>query len=131
MTISRQHIAALSEFRFRLARFMRFSELASRAAGITPRQYLLLLHVRGQIDRSWASVGELAGRMQASHHGTVALVNRCTERRLVRKRRNRTDARTVEVHLTAEGRRLVGRLATRHRRELQSLQDVIRVAHVG
>ena len=81
MTISRQHIAALSEFRFRLARFMRFSELASRAAGITPRQYLLLLHVRGQIDRSWASVGELAGRMQASHHGTVALVNRCTERR--------------------------------------------------
>jgi DNA-binding MarR family transcriptional regulator len=58
----------------------------------------------------------------------VALVNRCIASRLVRKRRNSIDARRVEVHVTSRGRRLVARIAARHRTELQSLREVLRMA---
>jgi DNA-binding MarR family transcriptional regulator len=80
--------------------------------------------------RDWATVGELALRLQSSAHGTVALVNRCIASRLVRKKRNPDDARCVEVHATPRGRRLVARIAARHRTELQSLREVLRVARV-
>src|SRR5580692_4294350 len=97
----KQHFVALSNFRSELARFLRFSERAARGAGITPTQYLLLLHVRGFPGREWATVGELAVRLQASAHGTGALINRCVALDLVAKSRNDDDARQVEVHLTA------------------------------
>ena len=56
----KQQYLALSEFRFRLAEFLHFSESAAQAAGITPAQYLLLLHLRGFPGREWGTVGELA-----------------------------------------------------------------------
>ncbi len=129
--MSKAQFIALSEFRLHLAQFLRFSERASRAAGIMPTQYLLLLHIRGFPGRAWASVGELAERLQASPHGTAALISRCASLKLVNKRRSADDARRVEVHLTARGRQLVERIARRHREELQSLRDVFRVAHVS
>lgn len=129
--LSKRHYVALSTFRYTLAGFLRFSERAARAAGITPTQYLLLLHVRGIPDRDWATVGELATRLQASAHGTAALVKRCGQQGWVRKRRSTEDARRVEVHLTARARQLLEVVAARHHDELQSLRDVIRVAHVS
>lgn len=129
--LGKQQYVALSNFRFHLARFLRFSESASRAMGITPKQYLLLLHICGTPDRDWATVGELAERLQSSAHGTVALVNRCLSSRLVSKRRNGDDARRVEVHITPRARKLVEGIAKSHRDELQSLREVFRVAHVS
>jgi DNA-binding MarR family transcriptional regulator len=129
--LSKQQYVALSNFRSELARFLRFSERASRAAGITPTQYLLLLHLRGFPGREWGTVGELASRLQASAHGTAALINRCVAAGLVDKHRSDGDARQVEVRLTARGRQLVERIAVRHHEELQSLRDVLRVAHVN
>ncbi len=129
--ISKTQFAALSEFRFHLARFLRFSERAARAAGIMPAQYLLLLHVRGYPGRDFATVGELAQRLQSSPHGTAALISRCVRLNLVGKRRSADDRRRVEVHLTSRGLKLVERIAIRHRDELQSLRDVFRVAHVS
>jgi DNA-binding MarR family transcriptional regulator len=129
--LTKREYLALSNFRAQLARFMRFSEAAARAAGITPKQYLLLLHICGTPGRDWASVGELAERLQSSAHGTVGLVSRCRAAHLVTKRRNAVDARLVEVHATSLGRKLVERIAARHRTELQSLREVFRVAHVS
>ena len=129
--ISPKVFAALSEFRFQLARFQRFSVAAARGAGLTQTQYLLLLHIKGYAGRDWATVGELAQRLQASPHGTAALVGRCVALGLVSKVRSREDGRRVEVHLTRRGERLVGRVATLHRNELRSLRKVIRVAHVS
>ena len=129
--ISTREIATLSEFRYQLARFQRFSVAASRGAGLTQTQYLLLLHTKGYAGRDWATVGELAKRLQASPHGTAALVGRCVALGLVVKVRSAEDGRRVEVHLTACGHRLVGRVATLHRNELRSLRKVIRVAHVS
>jgi DNA-binding MarR family transcriptional regulator len=129
--LEKAQYVALSDFRFQLARFQRFSERATRTAGITQTQYLLLLHIRGFRGREWATVGELATRLHASPHGTAALVKRCVALRLVTKRRSTSDARRVEVHLTARGEKLVGRIAALHRNELRSLRSVFRVRHVG
>jgi DNA-binding MarR family transcriptional regulator len=81
-------------------------------------------------DRTWATVGELAGRLQASPHGTAALVKRCEQRGFVVKRRSRMDARCVEVHLTAQGRKRVARVAALHRQQLRALGDTFRIRHI-
>ncbi len=70
----------------------------------TPLQYLLLLHIKGYPDRDWATVGELAERLQAHHHGVVALVSRCEALDLVKRMPSETDRRQVEVSF-AEKRR--------------------------
>ncbi len=127
LVVSKQECVALSDFRFRLAKFLSFSENAAKGAGLTPVQYLLLLHVGGTPDRDWATVGELAERLQASHHGTVSLVQRCEANGLVTKRRNPDDARLVEVHLTSKGQKLLNRIASQHKDELGALRDVFRV----
>jgi DNA-binding MarR family transcriptional regulator len=124
--ISKQQYAALSEFRFRLTRFLRFSQAAALDSGISPLQYLLLLHLRGFHGREWATVGELAARLGASHQGTVALVKRCESKGLARKRRSALDARRVEIHLTARARNLVERIASRHLDEIEQLAELFR-----
>lgn len=120
-----------SEFRYRLRRFLRFGEEAARAAGVTAVQYHLMLHTQAFPGREWASVGELAERLQTQQHGVVALVTRCEEAGLVRRRENQEDRRLVEVHLTAKGRRYVERLAALHYAELGELAAVIEAARAS
>lgn len=120
-----------SRFRYELRRFLRFGEEAARAAGVTALQYHLMLHTQAFEGREWASVGELAQRLQAAPHGVVALVSRCEELGLVRRQPNAQDGRLVEVHLTAKGRRLVARLAAEHQAQLGELAAVIEAAHPG
>jgi DNA-binding MarR family transcriptional regulator len=117
----------LSEFRYQMRRFLRFSENAANAQGITPLQYLLLLHIKGFPGREWASVGELAHRLQAQPHGVVALVTRCEAAGLVKRRASKSDRRQVEVHLLAEGEKVLVHLAELHRAELESLAGVFAV----
>ena len=105
-----------------MRRFERFSEQAAQSEGITPLQYLLLLHIKGYPGRDWATVGELAERLQSQHHGVVALVSRCEALDLVRRQVSETDRRQVEVHLEKAGERVLARLAELHRAELKSLQ---------
>ncbi len=117
----------LAHFRYQLRRFLRFSEEVTRSHGITTLQYQLLLQLKGFPGREWACVGELAERLQAHHHGVVALISRSEAMGLVRRRASAADRRRVEIHLTAKGRRCVTALATRHRDELLSLQQDFRV----
>lgn len=128
--VSKRQYIALSEFRARLAQFLHFSERAAQGAGVPPMQYLLLLHLRGGAEREWATVGELAELLRISHQGAVALVQRCERAGLVRKRRSASDARRVEIHLTAAARRLVERIASKHVGELKRLGEAFRVDHV-
>ena len=120
-----------SQFRYELRRFLRFGEEAARAAGVTALQYHLMLHTQGFAGRDWASIGELAERLQAQAHGVVALVTRCEEAGLVRRQANAQDGRLVEVHLTAKGRRLVARLAAEHQAQLVDLAAVMAAARSG
>ncbi len=126
--VTKQRLEALSEFRFRLRSFLRFSEDAARDAGITVLQYQLLLHTQGFPGREWASVSEIAERLQAQPHGVVALVSRCEEAGLVRRKASTVDRRQVEVHLLPKGRRMLARLATAHADELPELAEAVRLA---
>ena len=120
----------LSEFRYQMRRFERFSEQAAQSEGITPLQYLLLLHIKGYPEREWATIGELAERLQAQHHGVVALVSRCEALKLVKRKASETDRRQVEVHLLKTGEKLLARLAELHRAELRSLTSSFRVPQI-
>jgi DNA-binding MarR family transcriptional regulator len=120
----------LSEFRYQMRRFERFSEQAAQGEGITPLQYLLLLHIKGYPDREWATIGELAERLQAQHHGAVALVSRCEALGLVERRVSETDRRQVEVHLLKAGERVLSRLAELHRAELRSLKGAFTIPQI-
>lgn len=117
--MNKKDFEALSEFRYQLRRFLRFSEELLRRKRITPLQYLLLLHIKGYPGREWATVGELAERLQAHHHGVVALLSRCQKLGLVKRRTSTTDRRRVEARLTAKGERRLNELAQLHRDELR------------
>jgi DNA-binding MarR family transcriptional regulator len=111
----------ISRFRYRLRRFLRISEKLCKDQGLTPLQYQLLLHVKGFPDRDWASISELAERLQAQHNGVVALIDRCELLGLVERSPGRTDRRVVEVHLRPKGEALLARVAAQHQDELQML----------
>ncbi|WP_020204992.1 MULTISPECIES: MarR family winged helix-turn-helix transcriptional regulator [Cupriavidus] len=128
--LAKQDFEALSDFRYQLRRFLRFSEDAAHNEGLTVQQYLLMLHIRGCAGKDWASIGELAERLQAKQHGVVALVNRCEAAGLVKRKANADDRRIVEVHLLAKGERFLNRLAMLHRSELESLRGTFRVARL-
>ncbi|HEX2829198.1 MAG TPA: MarR family winged helix-turn-helix transcriptional regulator [Burkholderiales bacterium] len=108
----------LADFRYQVRRFLRFSEEASRMLGTTSLQYLLMLHIKAFPRREWATVGELAERLQAKHHGVVSLVSRCEAAGWVCRRTGRGDRRRVEVTLTKKGGRRLADLVSLHRAEL-------------
>jgi DNA-binding MarR family transcriptional regulator len=129
--LNKADFEALSEFRYQLRRFLRFSENAAEAEGLTPLQYLLLLHIKGFPGRESATVGELAERLQAQHHGVVALVSRCESAGLVTRTPSITDRRQVNVCLTPLGEKRLQHLAELHRTELNSLANVFKVANIS
>ena len=128
--LRKEDFEQLSEFRYQMRRFERFSEQAAQDEGITPLQYLLLLHIKGYPDRDWATVGELAERLQAHHHGIVALVTRCEALGLVKRKPSEIDRRQVEVHLLKPGEKILSRLAELHRAELKSLAGTFRIPQI-
>lgn len=87
-----------------------------------------MLHTQGFPGREWATVGELAERLQAAPHGVVALVSRCEAAGLVKRKASVADRRQVEVHLLPKGRRILKKLAAVHADELSDLADAIRLA---
>lgn len=129
--LDKEGLERQSQFRYELRRFLRFGEDAARAAGVTAVQYHLMLHTQGFPGREWASVGELAERLQTQPHGVLALLARCEEAGLVRRQDNKDDGRLVEVHLTAKGRRLVAVLAAQHQAQLGALAAVIEAARAS
>ncbi len=124
----KQRFEALSDFRFRLRSFLRFSEDAARDEGVTVLQYQLMLHTQGFPDRQWATIGEIAERLQAQPHGVVALVSRCEQAGLVKRRTSTVDRRQVEVHLLPAGRKKLARLAIQHADQLMELAEAVRLA---
>ena len=125
--LSKSEFELLSNFRYQLRCFIRFSEDLTRQYAVTNLQYLLLLHVKGYKGREWATIGELAERLQSHHNGVVSLATRCETLGLVSRKRGTTDKREVEIHLTPAGNKLVKKIASLHRRELLGQQGVFRV----
>jgi DNA-binding MarR family transcriptional regulator len=129
--LAKSDFEALSEFRYQLRRFLHFSEQAADSEGLTPQQYLLLLHIKGYPGRETATVGELAERLQVQPHGALALVSRCEAAGLISRVQGEKDRRQVLISLTAVGEERLEALATLHRTELQSLISVFQVANIS
>lgn len=122
--LTKADFEVLSEFRYQLRRFLHVSETILRFEGVTPVQYMMMLHIKGMPGRQWATVGELAERLQAVHHGVVALVSRCEAAGFVERRRSKSDRRQVEVHLLPYGEQRLRHVAERHRDQLSSLDRI-------
>ena len=121
--LSKQDFKKLSDFRYRLRAFQRSSEEICKSHGLTSLQYLLLLHLKGFEAREWATISELAEKLQSKHHATVMLIDRSSELGLVERRVSATDKRCIEIHLLAKGEKLVEAIAWQHRPELNYLQQ--------
>ncbi len=125
MRISKSDIESLAQFRYALRQFLRFSERASRQAGVSPQQHQLLMTIKGMRGRNWANVAEVAERLQVSHHAAVALVTRAQNLKLVRRAQGKEDRRTVQVSLTPKGEALIAELAELHHQELGRLSHIL------
>jgi DNA-binding MarR family transcriptional regulator len=91
-----------------LRRFDRVSEQIARGAGLTPRQYLLLLMIKGAPDGSERStVTELADLLQLQQSTVTELVGRAEAAGLVWRAPSANDGRVVHLHLTPEGDRVL------------------------
>jgi len=91
----------------------------------TVLQYQLMLRAQISPGREWATVSEIAERLQAQLHGVVALVSRGEEAGLVKRKPGTTDRRQVEVHLLAAGRRKLEKLALLHQGQIADLTEVV------
>jgi DNA-binding MarR family transcriptional regulator len=125
--LTKADFEALARFRFGIRRYLRFSEQAVRGHGLTPQQYQLLLALKGFPGREWATMTELADRLQLRHHSVVELVNRAQAQDLVTRASDPTDARLVRVVLTRHGDRALARLSALHRDELRRLGTTLTV----
>jgi hypothetical protein len=89
-----QH-ALLLTFRTELRTFVRWSEEAARAAGLTPALHQLLLAVRGDRSSEGPTVGSVAEALLVRSHTAGELVQRAEERGLLTRARDDEDHRRV------------------------------------
>lgn len=118
-----QDYQAIAAFRSELRRFLRFSDEAATAAGITPQQHQLLLAIRGHAGNP--SIGELAAELQIRHNSAVGLVDRLVQAGMVQRESSPSDARRVHVSLTEQGETVLAELTSAHRREHRELHAVL------
>jgi DNA-binding MarR family transcriptional regulator len=98
-------VRRIAAFRAALRRFERTTELAAQAAGLTPRQYLLLLTIEGSPDGGGrATIGELAERLRLAQSTITGLVDRAQASGLVDRHPGENDGRVVCVVCTPAGR---------------------------
>lgn len=121
----------LAEFRYKLRKFLRFSEQAARQCGVTPLQHQLLLSIAGNTPRN-ATISQLAEFLQERHNSVVDLVKRAVKRGLVRKVRDTQDRRYVFVSLTPKGDAVLTKLARLHQQEVVRFRaGLLRSANPG
>jgi len=119
--LSKAEFVLLADFRYALRKFLRFSEEAAEAVGLTPQQHQALLAVQGFPGRNRITNGELAERLQIQHHSAVGLVNRLAAQGLIKRERSEDDRRQVYVRLTERGTEVLERLTASHKEELRRI----------
>jgi DNA-binding MarR family transcriptional regulator len=87
-----------------LRQFARRTELVTRAKGLTPRTYQLLLMVKtGRSEAGRAGLGELEERLQLGKSTVTELVLRSEDAGFVRRELDRTRRGAISVCLTPAG----------------------------
>jgi DNA-binding MarR family transcriptional regulator len=119
--ITKAHYETLAELRYALRQFLRFSENAAHAVGVTPQQHQAMLVVKGFPGRDDITIGELAERLQILHHSAVGLANRLVAEKYARRLPDKTDRRQVRLTLTTRGETVLEKLSTTHREQLRRI----------
>jgi DNA-binding MarR family transcriptional regulator len=115
----------LLAFRSGLRRFLHWSQLQAKSAGLTPAQHQLLVAIKGHGGGQDPAIGDLAGYLLLRHHSAVELVDRAEAAGLVERRDDPGDGRVARVRLTADGEARLGKLAAAHLGELRDLAPVL------
>lgn len=102
MHVAANRYAKAAEFRAALRRFLRTSENAARAAGVTPRQHLVLLQIAGS-ENGTATVSSLVDKLSLTQSAVTELVQRAEQAGLVQRAASADDGRVVHLSLTPAG----------------------------
>jgi DNA-binding MarR family transcriptional regulator len=105
-TITDFEYRALAEFRHHIRRYLEFSDELAKKAGLEPKQYQLMLAIKGLPEGLEPTVGVLAHQLGIRHHSAVELADRAEKNGLVERVRTGT---FVFVHLTKQGERILAR----------------------
>jgi|SRR6185312_4897426 len=116
--VSTNRLHKLAEFRFQLRKFLRFSEIAAEAAGISVQQYQMLQVIAAMPEGQGASISYLAERMILRHNSAVELVDRAVRAGMVRRESDDEDLRRSIVKLMPEAEKVLAQLIPSHLIEL-------------
>ena len=115
---------ALSDFRQSIHDYLDFSDRTAKAAGIEPRQYQLMLAIKGLSPEVEPSVGALAQHLRVRHHSAVELIDRAGRNGLVERGRS-SNGKYVLVKLTAKGNQMLEQAVAERLEELQSAGPIL------
>jgi DNA-binding MarR family transcriptional regulator len=118
--ITTDEYRGLAELRHRIRQFLHDGDVVTRAAGLGPQQYLMLLTIRGLPEGEESTIRTLAERVALKHHSAVELIDRLEGRGYVRRNRSRDDRRRVIVSLLPLGERILEEVARHRISELRS-----------
>jgi DNA-binding MarR family transcriptional regulator len=115
---------ALADFRYHIRRYLDLSDRAATASGVEPKQYQLLLAIRGLSRNIEPTVGNIASSLHTKHNSTVELLNRAEKNDFVT--RQRVGGR-VFVQLTPRGETFLQKIVTDRLRDLRAAgPDLVR-----
>ena len=116
-----ENVAAL---RIALRRFLHETHRITRAHGLTPQRYDLLVVIRGSESGS-LNITELAERLSLAPHSVTELVDRAEEIGLVQRADDRADRRVARVKLAPEGTKRLDRALIALRPERHALFELL------
>ena len=111
---------ALAEWRYRIRKFLAFSESMARSVGLAPQHHQALLAIEGLPADEVPSLRVVAERLAIQPHSMVELVDRLVAKGLVRRAHGAPNPRVVTLTLTAKAKRMLERLSDAHWQQLQT-----------
>jgi DNA-binding MarR family transcriptional regulator len=100
--------------------------MAARDSGLTPRQYLLLLLIKGAPDGTeQTTVGDLCKRLHLAQSTVTELVSRAQLAGLVEANQSERDGRVSEIRLSPAGEERLADCFSRLEDERRALREAL------
>ena len=119
--VTAEEYQSMAAFQYCVRRYLQFSKKTVRNADLEPRQYQLLLSIKGLSPNLRPTIAELAHQLQIQHHSAIELINRLEKQSLVSRERGTNDRREVLIRLTCAGDHKIAKLVALHITELSSV----------